>query len=126
MTETTYATLLERVVDDGIAAARADYTREHQKPMLEGSVAGFEACREKSPPELAALLLDARTETGARRRAEQDPENYWWARCFDLEVEWVCNVMSAALMNSGQPVIVPPTMRGVKKAAEILGVDMRA
>ena len=37
---------------------------------------------------------------------------YWYARCFALEVEWVCNVVSAMLMNEGRPTIVTPTARG--------------
>ena len=37
----TFATFLERVVDDGIQAAKDDYTRPEQRPKLEGSIAGF-------------------------------------------------------------------------------------
>ncbi len=111
---TSYQDLLARVIGDGIEAARVDY---RPGPELDGSVAGFEACRGRTPEQLAALLQEARLE--ARRGQAGD---YWFWRCRELEVEWVCNVVSAALLNQGLPVIVTPTARGVFKAAEILGV----
>lgn len=52
-----------------------------------------------------------------------DRSNYWYYRCFHVEVEWVCNVVSAALQNQREETIVPPTARGYLKASEILGVS---
>jgi hypothetical protein len=120
-----FRAFLDRVIDDGIAAARADY---REGPKLEGSVEGFEDCRGKGPTELRDLLAEARQETVKARRAIGDESDqalvdaYWRIRCRELEIEWVCNVASAALMNQGLRVIVPPTARGVMKAAEIVGV----
>src|SRR6266404_1999518 len=112
-----YWKFLGRVIDDGIAAAKADYAKPRQKDQLEGSIAGFEACRKKAPLELKNLLEMARQQTRSAR--VQEAENYWWFRCYELEIEWVCNVVSAAMMNQGAGQIVPPTGRGLMKAAEI-------
>ena len=57
-------------------------------------------------------------------------DDYWEARCYALEVEWVANVVSAALVSAAMlcggktaiPVIITPTTRGMMKAREILGV----
>lgn len=115
---TSYSDFLTRVIDDGIAAATLDY---NDKPNnLKGAVAGFEACRNKDPVVLAQILADARTKTHEAYRDGVD--NYWEIRCFEAEIEWTCNCVSAMLMNQGLTTIVPPTARGVMKAAEILGV----
>jgi len=114
-----YMTFLSRVVDDGIEAARRDY--EGKADKLKGSVEGFEACRGKSPAELAGLLQSSRKKS-AEAQMER-AENYWEIRCFELEVEWTCNVVSSALQNQGLPAIVTPTARGYMKAASILGVS---
>jgi hypothetical protein len=115
---TSYLDFLTRVIDDGIAAATLDYKDDPDK--LKGAVAGFEACRSKDPTALAQALADARTKTQDAYRDQA--ENYWETRCFEAEIEWTCNCVSAMLMNQGLTTIVPPTARGVMKAAEILGV----
>lgn len=127
----TYSAFLKRIIDDGIAAAKADYTHPEKAHMLRGSIAGFEACRGKTPHEIAELLIESRKL--AQRlyfERDEDPnaEKYWEANCFALEVEWVANVLSAGMtcqmgateLEKAQA-IVPPTARGVMKAAEILG-----
>lgn len=116
--QTDYHAFLTRVVDDGIAAAKKDYAGNPDK--LRGAVAGFEDCRGRSPGELLDLLIEAREAT--KQAFAKQADNYWFTRCRELEVEWVCNVASAALANQGLDVIVPPTARGALKAAEILGV----
>jgi hypothetical protein len=117
-----YDQFLERVINDGVEAAKADYTKPRQQPHLHGSVAGFEACRYKTPVQLAVLLQEAETATRESRHAKDEPDTYWFKRCYELEIEWVCNVVSAMLHNQGQTVIVPVTARGMMKAAEIVGV----
>lgn len=114
-----YTTFLARVVDEGIEAAKRDYDGKQGK--LKGAVEGFEACRGKSPPELGALLVLSRRKSEEAMSSKAD--NYWEIRCFELEVEWTCNVVSCALQNQGQPTIVAPTVRGHMKAASILGVS---
>lgn len=113
----SYETFLARIVEDGKAGARRDY-RPGDK--LDGSLAGFDHCAGKTPEQLAAVLVDARADASEAHRAEA--ANYWYWRCREAEIEWVCNVVSAMLMNEGLPTIIPPTARGVTKAAEILGV----
>jgi len=113
-----YYEFLTSVIADGIAAAMADYKAQPDK--LKGSVAGFEACKGKDPGTLLTVLHEARRRT--HQAYADQAENYWEIRCFEAEVEWTCNCVSAMLSNEGLPTIVTPTARGVFKAAEILGV----
>ena len=124
---TEYHAFLNRVIDDGIAAARDSYATDPHKQR--GAVEGFEACRGKRPDELAELLTEANRRSNAARELvhnsnEHDvaAQSYWHVRCYAAEVEWVCNVVSCALQNEGRPTIVIPTARAFRKAAEILGV----
>ena len=127
----TYQEFLERVIDDGIAAAKADY-KDLKYPMdkarLEGSIEGFEACRGKHPLDLQKLLWDARQKTQLAfhrvNEKEISDDDYWKIRCFECEVEWTCNVVSAMLLNQRMAPLDPlmPTARGVMKCAEIVGV----
>lgn len=113
----TLQQFIERVINDGISAARKDYAGSDEK--LSGSIAGFESCRGKSPAELAALLRGAEKHCESLRR-HNIKDDYWFHRCRHLEIEWVCNVVSAVLVNEGAPPIVTPTARGTIKAATII------
>jgi hypothetical protein len=119
----TLDAFIREVVDGGITAARRDYAGadEHHRQMREGAVRGFEECRGKEAFELALLRGDA-TERADQAFRAQAPD-YWYWRCRAAEVEWVCNCVSAVLHNQGLPTIVPPTARGVMRAAEIVGVQ---
>jgi hypothetical protein len=119
-----YNEFLTRVIDEGIEAATADYTKESEKQQLEGSIAGFNACRDKSPKELVDVWQKASDDMNDAFREQK--ENYWWFRCYQSEVEWVCNVVSAMLMNQGNyaPLLSwLPTANGAMKAASIIGVN---
>ncbi len=118
-----YKEVLEKIIDKGIDAVKRDYKEETDK--YNGSIAGFEACRNKTPQELITLLIKSREDTQkAFLRASNDiTEGYWFVRCFELEVEWVCNVISAVLENEGLMGIITPTCRGVLTAADIIGVS---
>lgn len=116
----SYEDYLTRVINDGIEAAKEDYKEQPHKAR--GSIAGFEACRGKSPQELLQVLADARKRTMEAYMGRIETEAYWEIRCAEAEIEWVCNCVSAMLWNQGLPTIVPPTARAVMKAAEILGV----
>ncbi len=107
---------LSVVIEDGIAAARKSYANDPEKRA--GAVAGFEACRGKSPTELLALLEGARSDT--RLAYVLDARDYWRARCYEAEIEWVCNCVSAVLENEGHAPIINPTYRGVMKANAVL------
>lgn len=116
-----YNEFLNRVIEDGIVSAKADYEgKPNRSEALRGSVDGFEVCRGKTPKELFDLRKRA-DKTLNHCTMTHDPElKYWQGR--RSEIEWVCNVVSAMLENERQPVIVHPTAGGVRKAAEILGI----
>ena len=116
-----FNTFIGLVIDGGIAGARADYNDGQHHYQLLGSVDGFEACRGKSIPELMVLLHVA-GERATQAHREQ-AEDYWYHRCYQAEIEWVCNCVSALLYNQGLQTIVTPTMRGYMRAAEIVGLD---
>lgn len=112
---------LDRLIDGGIAELALHYPGEgRERQKREGGTKGFEECRGKSPAELALLLAEANDRLGAARAAGAD--DYWFQRYRQLEVDWVCNCVSAALMNEGRPTIVFPTARGFARAAAVLGV----
>lgn len=114
-----YYELLSRIIDEGIAAAKADYK---EGSSLEGSIEGFGACRDKPPERLKTLLERATARTHQAVMDNIAEEDYWRIRCYEAEVKWVCNCVSVVLINAGQPVIVPPTARAVMKVASIVGV----
>ena len=92
-----YFDFLDRIVETGLSAARRDYAKD--VPKLTGSVAGFEACRRLHPGDLALLLEEARgkqKDAHERSRRGAPIAEYWRARCFCAEIEWVCNVVGAA------------------------------
>lgn len=112
-----YEKFLDEVIKTGIEAAKVHYTKPDQQMQLDGSLAGFEACRNKTPTELKHLLIASAAKTrGAYTRQAPD---YWKLRCFELEVEWVCNVVSALLVTNCQPGIISITARAAIHAAEI-------
>jgi len=116
----TYQDALNIIIKDGIEAVRLDYTRPDQKQKRDGSILGFEECRDRTPAQLVALLGESHTMTMDKFRDQA--EDYWYWRCRDAEIEWVCNVVSAILINQGLPAISTCTARGMMKAAEIIGV----
>lgn len=115
----TYEEFLNKVIDNGIAAAKEDY--KNDKDRRDGSVAGFEACRDKQPNELLEIYQES-VEYAYGSYFERDSSKYWWFRCYQLEVEWVCNVVSALLYNEGKEPILSwlPTCNGVICANNIL------
>lgn len=111
-----YDQFLDEVIDGGIAGARKDYA--NKKEHLRGALAGFAACRDKTPTELAELLADARNMQKAALASRST--DYWYHRCYEAEVEWVCNCISAMMVNERVTPIINPTARGAMRAAEIL------
>ena len=111
---------LNHIIDDGIEAARLDYPKPGDILKREGSIAGFEACRGKSPAEIAALLAEA-NERARQAMLERDPR-YWFWRCRAAEIELTANVLSNIMQAQGWPPIGTMTARGAMKAAEIIGV----
>lgn len=115
-----YTTFLTHVIEDGVRAAKQDYAKPEQANKLQGSIEGFEQCRSKTPSQLKELLELLRKATSNARNDNTELTEYWKIRCREVEVEWVCNVVSAMLMNQRLPIIIPPTARGVMRAAEVL------
>lgn len=113
-----YEEFLEKTINSGKAAAEKTY--ENDALCREGAVKGFESCRGKQPHELFELLTAAREEV--RRAYLVENPGYWNFRCCEAEIEWVCNVVSAMLVNQGLTPIVAPTYHGVMKADEILSL----
>ena len=118
-----YNEFLTKVIDEGIESVKTDYTKSEDKNRLDGSIAGFEACRDKLSDQLVKTWQKATDDMNIAFHERKD--NYWWFRCYQAEVEWVCNVVSAMLMNEGH--ITPllswlPTANGYIKVASIIGV----
>lgn len=113
-----YYEFLEHCINDGIAGAKADYNKESQKDKLDGSIAGFEACRNKTPEQLAGILVVAQVD--ANHAMLKREENYWYHRCFEIEVAWVCNVVGAMLWAQNKQHDFVVTARGTLRADEIL------
>ena len=121
----TYAQLISRIIDDGIAEVRETYADPEEHHKRDGAIEGFEACRGKMPVELVVLWQAAEDEAAQIRRQPQiDGKTYWKARYKALQLEWTCNVVSVGLVNSGmQPLLAHlPTARGAMKYAAIVGV----
>ena len=119
MSELRYQDFLRKIVEDATEVVKRDYNLPSQKHELEGALAGLKACLDKSPPQLAVLHSRACRALGNAFH-NTDIRRYYRIACFRAEVEWVCNVVSAALVNMDQPAIIQPTMRGLMKAAEIV------
>lgn len=114
-----YGYFLERVINEGIEAVKSDYAKPEDKLKLDGSIKGFEECRGKSPEELAQLAYEARTKVA--KAFTDDAKDYWYWRCREAEIEWVCNVMSAGIQTTIGG--MNPTARGVMKAHEIIATE---
>lgn len=114
--------LLDAIIDDGVEECRHTYLRPDQREKLEGCLEGFEACRGRTDGELLELLA-ARTAQVHDMMAAGTTAGYWRARCAVLQIAWTLNVLSAAAYAHGRAPLIPPTSRGMAKAAEILGVE---
>lgn len=118
----TLAEFLEKVIDEGIKAAKRDYSGDDKKAKLAGAVAGFESCRGKSVE--AILLLEKQAHEASREMfdlARNDPDGYWAQRCREMEITWVVNCLGAAMIRMGKEHLGKTTLRGMQATAEILG-----
>lgn len=119
----TWFEFVNETVRLGIEAASESYSKPKDQHKREGSIAGFEACRDKDIAGLAELLKEAREKVRQSFRDNDDTERYWYLNCYQAEVEWTCNVMSNLLRMAGAPekqMIVPPTYRGMRTAARVV------
>ena len=113
-----YNSFLEKVINEGIKAAKADYRNNKEK--LEGAIDGFNACRKLDPKGLKDLLKSVSEYVSESRKKRAD--NYWYFRCYEAEMEWVINVVGSAMMLKGLPALIPnlATIRGISNAKKIL------
>lgn len=115
---------LNQIIDDGIEAARSDYSQPKDKLKLDGSVAGFEACRGKPPATIQGLIVEFNDDATCKLM-ERAPD-YWYWRCRAAEVEWVANVLSNIMAAQGWEPIAMMTAGGAMKAAKIIGVKTQS
>lgn len=76
---------LNEIVRQAMAGARRDYALPAQIEKLEGSLAGLEACLNRTPEELREVLKEADEYIKLAT-----PDTYRWFRCYQAEVEFVC------------------------------------
>ena len=108
---------IDKLIRDGIEEVTAVYADQPNK--MKGAIAGFKACEFKTPTELALELKKAQG-MAQLHFTTANHDKYWYHRMRQLQIEFVCNVVSAVLQNERKPIIIAPTARGVMKAAEIL------
>ena len=128
---TTYDQLLDRIITDGIAEVCEAYADPKEHHKRDGAIEGFEACRGKAPADLVTLWTEAeRSATQIARdrleasSAQDEALDYWKQRYKAMQIEWICNVVSVGLVNSGQSPLLGhlPTARGAMKYAAIVGI----
>lgn len=56
-------------------------------------------------------MIEAQQATHRLRTEGEESDTYWFKRCYELEIGWVCNVVSALLVHQGRDPIVPVTAR---------------
>ena len=123
-----YLIALDAVINRGIEGCKKTY--KHEPHKLEGSIQGFESCRNKTPEELFKLLNESHedTETARRRIHEKkiSTQEFWKIRHAELQIEWTCNNMSVFLIEAGLkspfPRHVGPTAFAYRNMVTILGV----
>lgn len=116
----TYKQFLDIIIDDAITAAKETY--KHDANKRDGAISGLTACRDRDPLELREVYQETKEYVDKFMFGHKEPKTYWWYRCYQSEVEWVCNVASAALkefMNLEPILPNMPTIRGYLKAADI-------
>jgi hypothetical protein len=112
---------IDRVCADGIAEARTSYRRPGRAGELRGALEGFELCR---GIEHACHLLEALHQANARAveaLVDEGPDYGRWSSRAG-KIEWVCDVVSAALVARGRTSLGPlwPTLPATREAARIL------
>lgn len=115
--------MLEIIINDGIKVATEDYNKPEQKEHLEGSVDGFNACRNL---DVAGLIDMYKTANKYVKNAyDEKDEKYWYFRCYQAEIEWVINVVSALFILHDEKVEIIdylPTVNGMSKAMHVMSV----
>lgn len=123
----TIESVLHRIVEDGIKAAKQSYSKPEQEEKLKGSIDGFNSCVGINIGKDSIVVWFQNHLQEANKLAQEkfgkEDSDYWYWRCRAAEIEWTCNVLSAVFQAQGWPIIVAPTARGFIKAADIIGVS---
>ena len=128
-----FSKVLEKAIDDGIAEIKIHFSLPGNSNNLAGGIAGFEACKGATLEKLCELHNDANEKV--RRLLEKlecnkgsikDSMNYWYWRYYELQIEFIWNVMSSFLFLKREsssylkPDITSTTSRGIAKAARLI------
>lgn len=112
-----YQDFLASVIDESKLTA-SNFFRYDSIYAESGALAGLEACRDKSPPQLSELLTRSyRVHHMALH--ETVPQRYVKITAFLHEVLWICTVISCVLVNQGIEPIVQPTLKAAHIAEKI-------
>ena len=79
-----YNDFLDSIINQGIASAKRDYVAGEK---LDGAIAGFEACRNKTYEEIVDILEEVNEYLITAQR--ECTSNYWFFRCYQAEVIFV-------------------------------------
>jgi len=119
-----YEAFLSKLISSGIQSVSGDSGIKAHPKRLAGAIAGFKACAGLAPEKLAQLLVESNRKTHNAHidlvDKRIDNEDYWEARHFAIQVEWVCNCVSVVLIRTGKPAILTPTARGADMAERVL------
>lgn len=115
--EMSYDEFVQEVCKQGLLSVKSEYAEGSDR--LTGAVDGFVHClkQPRDPAALASKLAHAQQLT----KSAYGSDTYERCRWRELQVEWVCNVVSAMLVNERQVPIINPTARGTMQAHRILG-----
>lgn len=87
VSNTVYFLILNQTIESGIFQAKQSYYRIDDFHKLEGSIAGFEACRNCSLQQISDLIKESNDYVQEARLKNLD--NYWFFRCYNAEVYFV-------------------------------------
>ncbi len=82
-----FSRYLNQVIDEGIAGAKKSYPNPEQKSKLDGSIAGFEACRGKTLEEIQEIATEI--DEYQQQAFREHHDEYWYFRCYQAEVQFV-------------------------------------
>lgn len=116
--------LLRLTIEKGIASVRSD--SDMQPHEIEGSIAGFEACRDldaSSPDAMLDLLDSVRKESEKAFHISHENKmslsDYWRIRYKEIQIEYVFEIMKFAWIQSGHD-ITNVSARSAAKFNEII------
>lgn len=95
---------IDRVTEMGMCAAYASYSNKQSSnawAMLQGSIAGFKACKGQTPEQISKLLKEANEEL-LGLYSKDNLSQYWEKVCYRAEIEYVLKSVSCYYMLIGE------------------------